>query len=44
MAEVIRRPLDSYLAQEGDAAAVLDATFGIDPGAAAPDRNEWNRG
>ena len=44
MAEVIRRALDSYLANEGDASAALLATFGADPDATAPDRSEWDRG
>ena len=44
MAEVIRRALDTYLAHEGDASAALAATFGGDPDANAPDRDEWDRG
>jgi hypothetical protein len=44
MAEVIRRALDSYLAQEGDVATALVATFGIDPEATGSDRDEWDRG
>lgn len=44
MAEVIRRALDAYLTREPDAAGALAATFGADPGAAAPDRSEWDRG
>ena len=44
MAEVIRRALDTYLARERDAAAALSATFGGDPNANAPDRDEWDRG
>lgn len=45
MAEVIRRALDVYLADQApDPAAVLDATFGALPDAAAPSRDEWERG
>jgi predicted DNA-binding protein len=44
MAEVIRRALDQYLDAETDAAAALSATFGADPHAAAPAREEWRRG
>ena len=44
MAEVIRRALDSYFANEGDASAALLATFGADPDATAPDRGTWDRG
>ena len=44
MAEVIRRALDTYLANEGDATAALLATFGADPEATAPDRGDWERG
>ena len=44
MAEVIRRALNAYLTQEGDPAAALAATFGADPDAKAPDRDEWARG
>ena len=44
MAEVIRRALDAYLKQQGDPGAALSATFGADPHANAPDRDEWDRG
>lgn len=44
MAEVIRRALDEYLGGEVDLTAVLAATFGADPDAAAPSRDEWQRG
>jgi predicted DNA-binding protein len=44
MAEVIRRALDEYLGDEGDASAALSSTFGADPDAAAPSRVEWRRG
>jgi len=44
MAEVIRRALDMYLSGEGDPATALSATFGGDPNANAPSRDEWDRG
>jgi hypothetical protein len=45
LAEVIRRALDAYLADEQvDVDAALAATFGADPRAHAPDRGEWDRG
>ena len=44
MAEIIRRAVDAYLAAEADAAAALSATFGVDPDAAPPSRDEWDRG
>ncbi len=44
MAEVIRRALDEYLADQSDPAAVLTATFGADPQLAVPARDEWDRG
>lgn len=44
MAEVVRRALDSYLANETDAGSALAATFGADPDASPPSRNEWDRG
>ncbi len=44
LAEVVRRALDAYLSADRDAAASLAATFGADPGAGAPDRDEWDRG
>lgn len=45
LAEVVRRALDAYLDREIVASAtVLADTFGADPGAAYPDRDEWNRG
>ena len=43
LAEVIRRALDIYLNAERDPAPTLAATFGADPGAHAPDRDEWDR-
>jgi predicted DNA-binding protein len=45
LAEVVRRALDRYLADElPDASEALESTFGIDPDATAPDRGEWDRG
>lgn len=44
MAEVIRRALDEYLGDEGDAAAALSSTFGVAPDASAPSREDWRRG
>jgi len=45
LAEVIRRALDVYLKNHAaDPTAALQATFGADPLASHPDRNEWARG
>jgi hypothetical protein len=44
MAEVIRRALDAYLGEEGDASAALSSTFGAAPDASAPSREDWRRG
>jgi len=45
MAEIVRRALDAYLDEESpDPQLALAATFGADPGAAAPSRDEWGRG
>lgn len=44
MAEVIRTALDEYLADDVDPVAALAATFGADPDAAVPTRDEWDRG
>lgn len=44
MAEVIRRALDEYLGEEGDASAALTSTFGAAPDASAPSREDWRRG
>jgi predicted transcriptional regulator len=43
LAEVVRRALDSYLGAEREAAAALAGTFGADPNAGAPSRDEWGR-
>lgn len=44
MAEVIRRALDEYLGEDGDASVALSSTFGAAPEAAAPSREDWQRG
>ena len=45
LAEVVRRALDDYFKrQTSDVETALSATFGAAPDAAAPDRNEWDRG
>ena len=44
MAEVIRRAVDDYLGDDVDPSAALAATFGADPSASAPSRDQWRRG
>ena len=45
MAEVIRRALDAYLADQVlDPGPALAQTFGAAPDADAPSRDEWARG
>jgi predicted DNA-binding protein len=44
MAEVIRAAVDRYLDDSPDPVAALSATFGVDPSAVAPPRQEWSRG
>jgi hypothetical protein len=44
LAEVVRRALDAYLNAERDATADLASTFGADPDARSPSRDEWERG
>ena len=44
LAEVVRRALDAYLNAVPDAAAALASTFGADPEARSPSRDEWDRG
>jgi predicted DNA-binding protein len=45
LAEIVRKALDRYLDEEfEDIDAALAATFGADPEARAPDREEWQRG
>lgn len=41
MAETIRQVLDGYLDELSDVDATLDATFGADPAAEAPSRDDW---
>lgn len=43
MAEVIRRAVDRYLAEDSDPGTALAATFGGDPTIAVPSREEWDR-
>ena len=43
LAEVVRRALDAYFAADRDAVAALAGTFGADPNADAPSRDEWAR-
>jgi hypothetical protein len=44
LAEVVRRAIDVYLAaSERDPGPALAATFGADPEAHAPGRDEWDR-
>jgi len=44
MAEVIRRAIDEYVADDHDPAAALTATFGAAPSAHVPSRDSWLRG
>ena len=44
MAEIIRRALDVYLGDDIDATIALKQTFGADPVATVPSRDEWRRG
>jgi hypothetical protein len=45
MAEIVRRALDAYLDDESpDPGPALAATYGADPSATAPNREEWGRG
>ena len=44
MAEVIRTALDEYLSDSADPSEALAATFGRDPNARVPSRDEWERG
>ena len=43
LAEVVRRALDTYLAADVDPGPALGATFGADPDARAPSRDDWDR-
>jgi hypothetical protein len=45
LAEIVRRALDMYLRQEQpDPTTALATTFGADPNAQVPGRDEWDRG
>ncbi|MDQ3681367.1 MAG: ribbon-helix-helix protein, CopG family [Actinomycetota bacterium] len=44
LAEVVRRALDAYLDMERDSSSALAETFGADPAARAPSRDEWEHG
>ena len=45
MAEIVRRALDAYLDEvRANPRPALAATFGADPAAVAPSRDEWDRG
>jgi hypothetical protein len=45
LAEVVRRAVDEYLDREYPSATeALAATFGADPAASYPQRDEWDRG
>jgi predicted DNA-binding protein len=44
MAELVRRAVDRYLAEEPDPASALAATFGAAPDADVPSRDGWQRG
>lgn len=44
LAEVVRRALDAYLQAERNTGAALASTFGADPEASMPSRDEWDRG
>ncbi|HUW01742.1 MAG TPA: CopG family transcriptional regulator [Acidimicrobiales bacterium] len=44
MAEVIRRALDVYLDDRPDPRTALERTFGSQPDASVPSREEWDRG
>lgn len=44
MAEVIRQALDAYLEEHPDSTSALARTFGSQPDATVPTREEWDRG
>lgn len=44
MAELIRRAVDDYLDDDVDATTALAATYGAEPAATVPSRDEWRRG
>lgn len=43
MAEVIRTAVDQYLDDSPDPDVALASTFGADPAAGVPSRDEWDR-
>lgn len=43
MAELIRRAVDTYLADELDPSTALSSTFGAQPDLTVPSRDEWDR-
>jgi predicted DNA-binding protein len=44
LAEIVRRALDVYLAEvHVDPSEAMAATFGADPDAQYPERDEWDR-
>lgn len=44
MAELVRQAVDDYLGEVIDPTEALTATFGADPDAKAPSRDDWHRG
>ena len=44
MAELIRRAVNDYLGDDVNASTALAATFGAEPSASVPSRDEWQRG
>ncbi len=44
MAEVVREAVDRYLVDIPDVDDALERSFGADPTAASPSRDEWRRG
>ncbi len=45
MAEIVRRALDAYFTnKDPDPELALAATFGAEPDASVPSRDEWERG
>lgn len=44
MAELVREAVDEYLSHDIDPSEALTSTFGADPDATVPDRDQWRRG
>ncbi len=44
MAEVVREAVDRYLVDIPDVDDALERSFGADPMASSPSRDEWRRG